>query len=101
MIFLIFCSSFIFIFLKSWQQQNVTRQQYKWIIPTSMAMAFVELYVIATAAKNGWDFLLVLAIGLGSGLGSLTATLIHSRMFKTKQEEIPKKRKRTFVKKTA
>lgn len=100
MIFLLFCSSFIFIALKSFQQLNVSKHQLAWIVPTSILMSFVEVYVIVTTAKSGWDFPLVIAIGLGSGLGSLTATIIHSRMFKDKQDIIPKKRKRVFVKRS-
>ena len=79
--FLLFCSSFLFIGLKSMQQLNVVKKQYAWIVPTSILMAFTEVYVIATTAKNGWNIQLVLAIGVGSGLGSLTATYLHSKMF--------------------
>jgi hypothetical protein len=82
MYMLVFLSSYIFIGLKSLQQLHVVKKQYAWIVPTSMAMAFVEVYVVATTAKNGWEWLLVFLIGLGSGLGSLSATYFHSRIFK-------------------
>lgn len=84
MYLLIFLSSFFFIFLKSFQQLNVVKKQYWWIVPTSMLMAFVEVFVVATTAKNGWQWMLVILIGLGSGLGSLSATWLHSRHFKEK-----------------
>lgn len=81
MYLLVFLSSFVFIGLKSLQQLHVVKKQYAWIVPTSMAMAFVEVYVVATTAKNGWEWFLVLLIGLGSGCGSLTATFMHDKLF--------------------
>lgn len=82
---LVFLSSYVFIFLKSFQQLHVVKKQYAWIVPTSMLMAFVEVYVVATTAKNGWEIALVFLIGLGSGLGSLSATYLHTKRFKEKQ----------------
>lgn len=69
----------LFIFLKAWQQQNITHAQYLWIVPTSLAMSSVEFYVIAQIAKTGYSPLVV-AIGLGAGLGALAATYLHRRM---------------------
>ena len=82
MYLLIFLSSFGFIFLKSFQQLNVVKKQYWWIVPTSVIMAGAEVYVITTSARNGWDWWLVLLIGFGSGFGSLSATYLHSKWFK-------------------
>jgi len=76
---LAFTSSFIFVALKSWQQLNVVHKKYWWILPTSMAMALCEVYVVATVAKNGWG-IIALAIGLGAGLGSMLATWLHSKL---------------------
>lgn len=73
-----FAAAFVFVFLKSWQQQNVVYQKYLWILPTSMAMAACEGYVVwqlATAFKA----VLVITIGLGSGLGCMAATYLHHR----------------------
>lgn len=79
---LVFLTSFAFIFLKSWQQLNVVRRMYWWILPTSMLMAVCEVYVIATVAKFGWGWL-VMWVGLGGGLGSTAATWLHHRYIKT------------------
>lgn len=76
---LAFFASYVFIFLKSWQQLNVVHKQYWWIVPTSMAMATCEVYVIATTAHNGWGWM-VIPIGLGGGLGSLCSTWLHSKL---------------------
>lgn len=81
---LAFFASYVFIFLKSWQQLNVVHKQYWWIVPTSMAMATCEVYVIATTAHNGWGWM-VLPIGLGGGLGSLCSTYLHSKLTKEKK----------------
>lgn len=79
--FLAFAASFVFIALKSWQQLNVVRKAYRWIMPTSFAMAACEVYVVATIARQGWGEL-VFWVGLGGGLGSLCATWTHWRVIK-------------------
>jgi NAD/NADP transhydrogenase beta subunit len=78
-----FAASFIFIALKSWQQLNVVRQAYAWILPTSMCMALCEVYVVAQVASQGFGWI-VIAIGLGGGLGSTTATYVHFNYLKGK-----------------
>ena len=78
---LAFAASFVFIALKSWQQLNVVRRAYWWILPTSMAMAVCEVYVIANVATLGFGWL-VFWVGLGGGLGSTAATYLHWRLMK-------------------
>lgn len=75
---LAFLASFFFIFLKAIQQQNITHAKYSWMVPTSMLMAGVELYVVATIAKSGYGWV-ALAVGLGAGFGAVVATWIHSK----------------------
>ena len=82
MYILAFISSFGFVFLKSFQQLNVVKKAYMLIVPTSMLMAVAEVYIVATTARNGWQWVLVFLIGLGSGLGSVSATWLHSRYVK-------------------
>jgi Na+/glutamate symporter len=79
-----FFASLIFVGLKSWQQQNVTHEKYWWILPTSLAMGVFEVYIVAQVAKTGYDFMLVVAIGCGSGIGATIATWLHSRLRKSK-----------------
>lgn len=74
-----FCTSFAFIFLKAFQQLNVVNKQYMWVVPTSMSMAACEVYVIATTARNGYGWI-VLAIGLGSGLGAMASMWVHAKV---------------------
>lgn len=72
-----FAASFIFIFLKAWQQLNIVHKKYWLILPTSVAMATCEVFVIVNMAKNGWGFI-VIAVGSGAGLGAMLATYLHS-----------------------
>jgi hypothetical protein len=76
---LAFIASFGYVGLKSWQQLNVIHRKYCWIVPTSLAMAALEVYVVASMARSGWGWL-VFWVGLGSGLGSAIATWIHYRV---------------------
>ena len=74
-----FLTSFVYIALKATQQLNVVHKQYLWVLPTSMAMAVCEVYVIATTAKNGFGWLAI-AIGLGAGLGCMASMWLHGRL---------------------
>ena len=82
MYILAFVASFVFIFLKAFQQRNVAFMNYGWVMPTSMAMACTEVYVIASVAHSGWSPVLVLCIGAGSGLGATIAMYVHNRWVK-------------------
>lgn len=77
-------ASFIFIFLKAFQQRNVAFNHYLAVIPTSLLMAVVEVFAIAEIAAEGWSIPVVLAVGMASGLGALTAMGLHGFIFKTK-----------------
>lgn len=74
-----FVSSFGFIFLKAWQQLNVVHYQLAWIVPTSLAMAVAEVYVVVSAAHTGYGWI-ILPIGLGSGLGALSSTMLNKKL---------------------
>lgn len=78
---LVFLAAFAFVFLKAFQQRNVAFDNYIAVLPTSLLMAAVEVYVIVNAAQNGYSLFIVLAVGLGSGLGALAAMLTHKRLF--------------------
>lgn len=73
-----FGASFLFVALKSAQQLNVMRSLYWWIPPTSLLMAVAEVFVIGQVAVQGWNPILVIAVGSGSGLGSVAATWLHN-----------------------
>ena len=83
---LAFAASYVFIFLKAIQQRSVIHNNRRLVVPTSISMAFTEVYVIATVAKAGYSVPLVLAIGLGAGLGALTAMTVHNIHLKRKHK---------------
>lgn len=80
---LAFGASFVFIFLKAFQQLNVVHKQYLMVIPTSIAMSTCEVLVIYLVAKQGWGWL-VLFTGGGGGLGCVVAMYLHK--FTNKRE---------------
>lgn len=74
-------ASFTFVFLKAFQQQSVVAKNYIAIIPTSLAMAATEVFVVANVAAGGWRIGTVVAVGLASGLGAIAAMILHARIF--------------------
>lgn len=76
---LIFISQLVWVGLRSFQQRNVAFDNYTAVMPTSCAMAIVEVYIIASIAKSGWHVPLVLAMALGGGIGCLLAMYIHKK----------------------
>ena len=72
---------FLFVFLKAFQQRNVAGSHYLPVVPTSVAMAITEVYIIAIIVRVGYDPLLVACIGTGSGLGCLLAMHLHDKIF--------------------
>lgn len=83
---LTFLSSFLYIFTKSFQQNNVTYRQYKWILPTSMVMAVMEVFMVSVLSKHGIGWL-VLFVGSGGGLGSICATFVHHKYLTKKKDD--------------
>mgnify|MGYP003679893111 CR=1 FL=1 len=73
---------YVFVFLKAFQQRNVAFDHFKWVIPTSWAMAIAEVYVISLIAVQGYSLWLAGAIGTGAGLGAICAMYLHKRIMK-------------------
>lgn len=74
-----FLVSCLYIFVKAFQQQNVTHLEYKWVLPTSMVMASCEVTMIGLVAWNQ-TYWMILPIGLGGGIGCMTSMYIHNKM---------------------
>lgn len=74
-------ASAVFVFLKAFQQRNVAFDNYIAVMPVSFLMACTEVYVIGTVAASGWHFPLVTAIGVGAGLGCMSAMYLHHHIF--------------------
>ena len=73
-----------FVFLKAFQQRNVAFDQYAAIMPTSIAMAFAEFYVVALIVTTGYDVPLVISLGTGAGFGAMAAMYTHGKIFRRK-----------------
>lgn len=81
----IFCASFIYVMLRAFQQRNVAFDQYWWVVPTSYGMAVMDVYLIASFAKEGWGPVLVFFYGSAGALGSLFAMWFHKRFIPRKK----------------
>lgn len=75
----IFASQFLWVGLRSFQQRNVAFDNYIAVLPTSMCMASVEVYIIYSIARSGWSVAIVLAMAAGGGLGCLAAMWTHKK----------------------
>lgn len=74
-------ASFVFVFLKAFQQRNVAFDHFAAVIPTSIGMAAMEVFVVAKVAATGWSMGVVLAVGLASGSGAMLAMAAHRKFF--------------------
>lgn len=88
---IVFLCSFAFIGLKSFQARNIAFLHYRWILPISYGMGFMEVCIASTIAVEAvkaeslWDMSpYVNAVALGGGLGSLLAMFLHSRFLSRK-----------------
>jgi len=64
-----FAVSFIYIYLKAWQQINVMHKNYKAVPLVSMLMALCEVLTIGLVVKT--SFWMFIPIGIGGGLGCI------------------------------
>jgi len=78
---LMFSVSFIYIFLKSFQQLNVVWKKYWWVMPISYCLAFSEalLWIQVVNEGIGWG---VFWMGTGAGLGCMLGMYSHLKVEK-------------------
>ena len=89
---LIFCVSFLGIFLRAFQQKNVNGNHYILVIPVSVFMATSEVVcwgiVAVNSIENGLfseqSVHLILSMGIGGGLGCIAAMFVHNKWVKEK-----------------
>lgn len=81
----IFAVNFVYVMLKSMQQKSVVADKKLFIVPTSMAMAACETFMIGTiatlvvASGSYWSFI---PAGLGGGVGCLLGMELFNRLNK-------------------
>lgn len=78
-----FGASYVYIWAKATQQLQVVNFRYWRIMPMSLVMATCEVFimvnVIRTADSFGGLAFLALCIGIGAGLGCLTAMFLYKK----------------------
>ena len=71
------CVTFLYVFLRGFQQKNIHGNHYIAAFTTSICMNAADLGVIYLVVKNGWEVFPYTAVG--AGLGIVTAMWLHGR----------------------
>lgn len=74
-----FGAVFAYVFVRAFQQRNVAGSHYWWVIPTSYAMAVLDVFIVVFIAHAGWHWQVVLANGTGGCCGALAGIFLHKR----------------------
>jgi len=78
----LFLFSFTGVFLKAFQQLNVTSKKY-WAVPVfSIGMAASEVFIVWGVVDYGITTATVLNMGIGGTLGCWAAMVSHGKLFK-------------------
>jgi hypothetical protein len=75
--------SFVSVFLKGFQHQNVIGGHFKWAFFISYAMALADVAIINFAVDRGWA--MALPMGTGAALGIVTSMWLHRRYLNSKE----------------
>ena len=76
-----FGAMYLSVFSKVLQQKNVIHSDWWMVMPTSMMICFFDVVVIANVASVG--LALAPAVGIGGGLGCLSAMYVYNRFRRT------------------
>ncbi len=74
----LFLSTFIFVFLAAFQQQNVIHKHYKAAAITSFCIAVAQYWLITAVVASGWYG--VIWMGLGGAIAVTLAMRFHKRV---------------------
>lgn len=82
----IFLASLVYVAVRSGQQINVHKKLYSMIPVFSMAMGFLDVFIMSMIVKHASGELWMIAgsMGLGGGIGSCLAVYLHDKYFKEK-----------------
>jgi hypothetical protein len=80
-------ASFVGVFFKVLQGRNFNYNNYFWVMPTSIALAAVDLYIVNNIVTHGYSLALIITVGIGSGLGGMAAMYIHEQVIKRKPKD--------------
>ena len=73
-------ATFLLVFLKAWQQQNVIHGYYKWAALTSYGLAIAEVLVVVGIVEYG--LIAVAYIGTGGAIGVTLSMWLHRQVSK-------------------
>lgn len=72
-----FLASFVYIFLKAWQQINVINKNYKAMPLVSMFMALCEVSIVTLIVKT--SFWMFIPIGIGGAIGCMLSVKMNHK----------------------
>lgn len=72
----------IYVFLRVFQQRNVSMDQEVSMVITSYLITAFELLSVTIMITNGWE--VYWSLGTGGAVGCLAATRIHKKYFRGK-----------------
>lgn len=81
-----FLAQFSYVMLRAFQQRNVAFDNFWWIVPTSYGMAAIDIFIVASVAKQGWSLPLVFWVGTAGASGAMSAMLFHKRFVMRKSK---------------
>ena len=73
-------ATFLLIFLRAWQQQNVQHIYYWWAAITSYGLAAADVMVVLGVVNYGYDA--IPYIGTGGAIGVVSSMWLHKRIRK-------------------
>ncbi len=82
----IFLASLVYVAVRSGQQINVHKKLYSMIPIFSVAMGFLDVFIMSMIVKHASGELWMIAgsMGLGGGIGSCLAVYLHEKFIKEK-----------------
>lgn len=79
--------SFVSVFLKGFQHQNVIGGHYKWAFLVSYLMAVMDVLAVGFIIEKGW--VMAIPYGTGAALGICCSMYLHRRFVKKKHDTEP------------
>jgi len=76
--------SFVSVFLRGFQHQNVIGGQYKLAFAFSYLMAATDVVVVGLVAVNGYA--MIIPIGTGSAMGIVSSMRVYRKYLRRKTE---------------
>ena len=86
---IIFGTNFLFVFIKAFQQRNVTWMKYRPVLPSSFSMTVTQVYIwhtVSVRTMAGASFIelwpLIITMTIAAWLGTISGMYLHDRYIK-------------------